>query len=365
MLALTQSPALVIAAGGDGTVRAVAAGMAHSGVPLGIVPVGTGNLLARNLDIPLDTPMAVEVALGGATVPVDLAWLRTERSATTGEHPPEGTLVRRALSAAAETGHLNAMGINRPVPRFDEYAYTVIGGIGFDGETMANTTADLKARVGWTAYVFTALRSLRIERMKATVTLYSPKGDPGEKPPWARAVPPKVYQAIVDSHTLGFEDEEEAPEVEEDAPTSDAGEDTVITALRARTVLVANCGTLPFTVLAPYAEINDGALDVIAIDTTGGLLGWANLAVKVFGQSVGLHPYNMRKDLGQISFQQCRQVRIDTNRAFDVQVDGDAVGAARRVHARVDEHALQVRVPANSPAAEAEISRSESSADPR
>src|SRR4029079_11269282 len=44
---------VVVAAGGDGTVRVVCAEMAGTGIPIGIVPMGTGNLLARNLGIPL------------------------------------------------------------------------------------------------------------------------------------------------------------------------------------------------------------------------------------------------------------------------------------------------------------------------
>jgi diacylglycerol kinase (ATP) len=52
--AVAEQVDLVIGAGGDGTIRYVADGLAHTGIPLRLVPVGTGNLLARNLDLPLE-----------------------------------------------------------------------------------------------------------------------------------------------------------------------------------------------------------------------------------------------------------------------------------------------------------------------
>ena len=64
--ALDAGVDLVIAAGGDGTVRSIAAAVRGTGVPVGIVPLGTGNLFARNLGIPVnDLGDAVVLAFAG------------------------------------------------------------------------------------------------------------------------------------------------------------------------------------------------------------------------------------------------------------------------------------------------------------
>jgi YegS/Rv2252/BmrU family lipid kinase len=62
----------VIVCGGDGSVNAAACGILDSGLPLGIIPLGTGNDLARTLGLPLDPVAAASVIAAGATRMVDL-----------------------------------------------------------------------------------------------------------------------------------------------------------------------------------------------------------------------------------------------------------------------------------------------------
>lgn len=61
-----------VVVGGDGTVGLAAGTLAHSGVPLGIVPSGRGNDLARVLGIPTDPDAAMRVILDGSTTRIDL-----------------------------------------------------------------------------------------------------------------------------------------------------------------------------------------------------------------------------------------------------------------------------------------------------
>lgn len=335
--AIQHEPLVVLAAGGDGTVRAVAAGMAHSGYPMGIIPAGTGNLLARNLGLPLTLEGALEVAILGETRRIDLAWLHTERVVVPSDLPAEGGLLR-----AANASMVRSLPAGLAEPRPDEYAYLVIAGVGFDGETMANTSPKLKEAVGWSAYVFSGMKSLAIERMKATVTVFYPPGSADVKRVRKRfsPIPRKVTENIVASQTIGHKN----------SPTQaiHTEENWQMSVLRARTVLFANCADLPFVKLAPDAVIDDGALDVIAIDTKGGLVGWISVAAKIISMGVGLPLGNTRKGLGNIAFKQTHKARIDINRAFPVQVDGDAIGTSRTVIARTDPSALAVRVPSRS-----------------
>ncbi len=125
--ALARGVDVVLVAGGDGTVRAVAEAIADTGVPLAILPSGTGNLLARNLGLPLADPAEmIRAALGDFRHPIDIGWARMTREDGSEE----------------------------------EHAFVVLAGIGLDADMIANTRADLKKSVGWIAYVDGAARSL-------------------------------------------------------------------------------------------------------------------------------------------------------------------------------------------------------------
>ncbi|MFC7375764.1 MULTISPECIES: diacylglycerol/lipid kinase family protein [unclassified Brachybacterium] len=128
--ARTEGADLVVAAGGDGTVRMVASVLADTDTRMGIIPAGTGNLLARNVDVPLDDPAAaMTAALTGHDRRIDVGWLRT------------GGSVTEAAAAA-------------------EQIFLVIAGFGADAEMIGHTDDSMKKRLGWLAYVFGGVRTI-------------------------------------------------------------------------------------------------------------------------------------------------------------------------------------------------------------
>jgi YegS/Rv2252/BmrU family lipid kinase len=117
---------LVLASGGDGTVTACAEGLAGSGVPLGVLPAGTGNLLARNLGLPLSLDAALAVSLHGAD---------------------------RRLDVGTANGRI----------------FVAMAGLGFDAELLDSTGEPLKRRLGWAAYALSGLRHLGARPVRASV----------------------------------------------------------------------------------------------------------------------------------------------------------------------------------------------------
>jgi YegS/Rv2252/BmrU family lipid kinase len=120
---------VVFVAGGDGTVMAVATALAGTGVPLAILPTGTGNLLARNLDLPFtDEEACLRIGLTGHTRPIDVGAVEGRK-------------------------------------------FVVMAGLGFDAAMMRDAPEGLKKRVGWPAYVVSATKHLRGRGIRVTLTL--------------------------------------------------------------------------------------------------------------------------------------------------------------------------------------------------
>ncbi len=111
----------VVCYGGDGTAMQIAAALAGSGVPLGLVSGGTGNLLAGNLRLPRRPAAAARAILHGRPTAVDLGVVEREDG-----------------------------------PHY----FAVAAGAGFDAELMAETAAAAKRRWKMGAYVARALATL-------------------------------------------------------------------------------------------------------------------------------------------------------------------------------------------------------------
>lgn len=282
--AVEQGAKVVVAIGGDGTVRAVAEGLAGTGAAMGLIPQGTGNLLARNLDLPLtDVEELLRIALTGKDRPIDVGWLTVVRdesdvSDDIAEADPDAAQPEKTPSDAKETAR--------------DHIFLVIAGLGFDAAMVADTDEELKAKVGWIAYFVAGIKHLHARRMRLQLSF-----DDG---PWRAA--------------------------------------------RLRSVLIGNCGRLPGGItLLPDAELDDGWLDIGTIDTRGGLLGWAQLLGEVSMQRFGVSN-ELPNKVGRIDHARVRRMGVRSRDPQAVQVDGDTIGNVLEVSARVDKQSLVVRV---------------------
>jgi diacylglycerol kinase family enzyme len=267
--ALAARADVVIAAGGDGTVRAVAEGLRDSGVPIALLPSGTGNLLARNLDLPLNSiEHSVLTAFTGADRRIDLG--------------------------IAE--------ITRPDGAVEENVFLVMAGLGLDAKMIAMTDSKLKKAVGWLAYVDAGVRAL-----------------PSLKPVRLR---------------YSVDDEAEKQ-------------------LSVHTILIGNCGALPGGILLiPDAKPDDGLLDVAALRPQG-KFGWLRVWNKVTWENgvlrktaAGRKIIDLTRDVKDVSYFQCRSLRINVDEPQEFQLDGDEFGQAQSVRTWVDAGGLTVKVPA-------------------
>ena len=136
--AAVSGAGLVVAVGGDGTVRCCAEGMAGADVPMAIVPLGTANLLARSLGVP-SFPRAA---------------------------------LRCALDAGGSADRLVDLAVADGIP------FTAMAGMGLDAAVVAAT--HLKHQIGWLAYAVSGAAHLSLP--PATFTIRLDDGVPFTRP---------------------------------------------------------------------------------------------------------------------------------------------------------------------------------------
>src|SRR6478609_6749909 len=241
----------------------------------------TKDAVARGADIVValggdGTVRAVAEALDGTDRTIDVGWLKVLKY----ESGVDDDVAEAADDLPADTD----------VPR--DHIFLVIAGVGFDAAMVADADDDLKARVGWVAYFVAGIKHLHGRRLRTTVRLDDAPGEPA----------------------------------------------------RVRSLLIGNCGRLPGGItLLPDAVLDDGWLDVAAIDTRGGVAGWAQLFGEVVLQGVGVRSQLPAK-IGRIDHARAREVHVAVSGGEYVQVDGDVIGQVTELSARVDPGALVVRV---------------------
>ena len=167
----------------------------------------------------------------------------------------------------------------------DDDHFMVMAGMGFDAAIMEGANEQIKARVGWLAYVVSGLRNLMFPAIRVDISL-----DGGE---WTRH--------------------------------------------RARTVLIGNVGYLQAGMpLLPDAAIDDGVLDVVILHPRF-FLSWIPLAVRVLSKG--------RRTDDLINRMTGRTVSVRAHSETPRQLDGDPVGPGRELHAECVHGRLLVRVP--------------------
>ncbi|MFL6157850.1 MAG: diacylglycerol/lipid kinase family protein, partial [Marmoricola sp.] len=221
--------------------------LAGTGIPVAIVPAGTGNLLARNLSIPLYLRAAVDVGLNGQDRAIDMVRVSGDE--------------------------------------MEDATFLVMAGMGFDAAIMEGVNEDFKKKVGWLAYVWSALKALMFPAIRVEVSV-------------------------------------------------DGGD---FTKHRARTIVIGNVGHLQAGMpLIPDAAIDDGQLDVVLLYPRR-FLSWVPLAARVLTK-------NPRTD-DTITRMRGREVVVRTPAAAPRQLDGDLIEPGKELRAECEHGRLLVRVP--------------------
>lgn len=267
--ALESGVDMIVVAGGDGTVRAVAEAMREHDLPLALLPSGTGNLLARNLKLTLDDlEHSIHAAFTGDDRDIDLGMIEIRRADDT----------------------------------VDQHAYLVMAGIGLDAKMLAHTDDELKAKVGWLAYVKAIMIALRDKNQL------------------------RVRYKLDSDRTRK---------------------------LRAHTVIIGNCGTLQANVLLmPEAAVDDGVLDILLMRPEG-FLTWMQVLGKIVWENGVLSRTKLgrkfrTKEVTALNYIKGEVFTLAVNRPEPIELDGDEFGETIAFRTWVEHGGLTVRVPADS-----------------
>ena len=131
--AAARDTSMVLVCGGDGTINEAINGLVGSYVPLGILPGGTANILARELGVPLDPVRAAQLPRWSARrVPLGRANWVAEKKPASNSHPPPGLMAARY--------------------------FMTVAGVGYDAHVVYKLSLQMKLAWGVAGYVVEALR---------------------------------------------------------------------------------------------------------------------------------------------------------------------------------------------------------------
>jgi len=283
--AVRDGSSVVAIAGGDGTLRDAAGALAGTGVAMGIVPCGTGNLYASSIGVPRNLDRAVAALATGVPRAFDMGEVRLEAPG-----PPAGAEDAAAAAAgdaadAAAGDAAAAAAAATPALRPGSMPFLVACGTGFDARVITATSRDMKRRYGVAAYFLAA--SGLLEHLTPSPTVLTIDG--------------------------------------------------VRTELESVVVLVANCGEAIPGVLRPRLPIDpaDGLLHVFVLPR-GGVLGGIIGALELMtAAAAGRSPSGAAMRLAGT------RVRVEVVPAGPTEVDGDPFPVAS-LDARVRPGALSV-----------------------
>jgi diacylglycerol kinase family enzyme len=245
--AVDDEAELIVAIGGDGTIREVAGVLVGGSVPLAIVPAGTANLLAAGLGISATLPAALRALATAVERRIDVGRVRFE------------PVVRQPAAPGDDGRNGSAPG-----------TFLVAAGTGFDARMLLFASRERKERHGIGAYLLASLRAARDLRARPT-------------------------SIVIDGRRIET---------------------------RSVVVLAANAGVLVPRLLRPRLPLDatDGELDVFVVTRGGPVRSVVGALELLAGASVG------RTRTGAGLRLRGRSIRVETDPAQPVEVDGDPLG---------------------------------------